>query len=169
MEGALRSLGKEINVSTSKMHPTMFSVSGLDLDKVPLAKYGAARKKLFENSFLHYVPPKDFNYQLPKAERAEICFIGRSNVGKSSIIEAISGNAGIAKVSKTPGCTKTLNFFAFVPDRFRAVKPITTDHHRAYLVDMPGYGYAKVSREEQERWLKVMNDYLLTRDQTVLR
>lgn len=166
---ALRSLGKDLQINRSRLHPSLFVTEGLDPDTFTLNKFAPARKKLFEQASLHYISPKDFNFQLPKGGRAEVCFIGRSNVGKSSLIEAISGNAGIAKVSKTPGCTKTLNFFAFVPHRFRAVPNITIDHHRAYLVDMPGYGYAKVSREEQERWMKVMNDYLLTRDQTVLR
>ncbi len=166
---AFKSLGKGVNVSISSSYPTIFGIEGLNIDSFDFKRFGAARKKLFDQSFLHYVPPKDFNFQLPNAEKAEVCFIGRSNVGKSSLIEALSGNAGVAKVSKTPGCTKTLNFFAFIPSRFRVVPNLTTDHHKAYLVDMPGYGYAKVSREEQDRWLKVMNDYLLNRDQTVLR
>jgi GTP-binding protein EngB required for normal cell division len=166
---ALKTFGRDVEIRCARHHPTLFSTADMELDDLNFLEYSAARSKLFDKSFFRYVPPKDFNYQLPSASRAETCFIGRSNVGKSSLIECLSGGRGIAKVSKSPGCTKTLNFFAFIPNRFQSVPELTTDHHRAYLVDMPGYGYAKVSREEQQRWLKVMNDYLLNRDQTVLR
>ena len=83
--------------------------------------------------------------QLPDFSLPEIAFAGRSNVGKSSLINAIMGR-DIAHVSRTPGRTQQLNFFN-VGDRF-------------HLVDMPGYGYAKVSKEMQATWDLLIKDYL---------
>jgi len=87
--------------------------------------------------------------QLPKDEGAEVVFIGRSNAGKSSAINAITGKKGLAKTSKTPGRTQLLNFF-------------TIDEHTR-LVDLPGYGYAKVPDEIKERWQKTLSQYLTSR------
>lgn len=83
--------------------------------------------------------------QLPDFSLPEIAFAGRSNVGKSSLINAIM-QRDIAHVSKTPGRTQQLNFFN-VGDKF-------------HLVDMPGYGYAKVSKEMQAKWDLLIKDYL---------
>ena len=78
----------------------------------------------------------------------EYAFIGRSNVGKSSLINALAGSA-IAKVSNTPGRTRTLNLFNM--------------DDRIWILDLPGYGYAKVSKEEQVRWLRRLESYLKAR------
>lgn len=84
------------------------------------------------------------NNQCPPPNLPEYAFIGRSNVGKSSLINAITGRKSLARVSKTPGKTQTLNFF-LVNDNWR-------------LVDLPGYGYAKVSQKQREKWdLMIMN------------
>lgn len=80
----------------------------------------------------------------------EIALLGRSNVGKSSFVNSLLNNKKLARVSNTPGKTRLLNFFK-VDDRWM-------------LVDMPGYGYAKVSKTEQERWGKVMVEFLEKRD-----
>ena len=85
---------------------------------------------------------------LPINNIKEIAFIGRSNVGKSSLINAIT-NSKIAIVSKTPGRTKQLNFFQ-IKDKLT-------------IVDMPGYGYAKASRNEVENWNNLIFNYLLSR------
>ncbi len=85
---------------------------------------------------------------LPINNIEEVAFIGRSNVGKSSLINAIT-NSKIAVVSKTPGRTKQLNFFQ-VGDKLT-------------IVDMPGYGYAKASKQEVQNWNKLIFDYLLKR------
>ena len=85
---------------------------------------------------------------LPINNIKEIAFIGRSNVGKSSLINAIT-NSKIAIVSKTPGRTKQLNFFQ-IKDKLT-------------IVDMPGYGYAKASRNEVENWNNIIYNYLLSR------
>lgn len=82
--------------------------------------------------------------QLPESNTPEICFSGRSNVGKSSLINCLLGRKAIARVSSTPGKTATVNFF-------------TCDN--AYFVDLPGYGYAKVDKKERARWDSLMNAY----------
>jgi GTP-binding protein len=87
---------------------------------------------------------------LPRTQFAEYAFIGRSNVGKSSLINAIVG-APIARTSNTPGRTQSLNLFN-VDDR-------------VMIVDLPGYGYAKVSKVDAMRWLNRLEDYLINRRQ----
>ena len=76
----------------------------------------------------------------------EYCFIGRSNVGKSSIINSITNNHSLAKISKTPGRTQTINFFSL--------------KNHLYIVDLPGYGYAKVSKVIQQQLIELINNYL---------
>lgn len=127
-----------------------------------LPKYKRAAADLFgANTF--YVPPADFKHQLPQNGVPEFAFVGRSNVGKSSLIDRLLGGKKIVRVSKAPGCTKNINFFCF--SRSESGK---TDH-LAYLIDLPGYGFAKRSKQEREEWNGIMNDYLVTRDQSVLR
>lgn len=83
---------------------------------------------------------------LPGTEIPEVAFAGRSNVGKSSLLNALTGRRALARTSNTPGRTQELNFFEC--------------ENRLMLVDMPGYGYAKVSRTERERWGKLIRSYL---------
>lgn len=85
--------------------------------------------------------------QLCESSLPEICFSGRSNVGKSSLINKILNRKSIARVSSTPGKTVTINFYKL--DEFR-------------LVDLPGYGYAKVADSERERWAELMEGYFRT-------
>lgn len=90
----------------------------------------------------------------PTKKKFEISLIGRSNVGKSSIINKITSNRKIAKVSKSPGCTRLINFF-LVNDSF-------------YIVDLPGYGFAKVNKSLTKDWEKMIEEYLLSnRDKIV--
>jgi GTP-binding protein len=87
---------------------------------------------------------------LPKTHTPEYAFLGRSNVGKSSLVNAIAGSV-IARTSKTPGRTQSLNLFNF--------------GDRITIMDLPGYGYAKVSKETEDRWLARLEEYLLDRAQ----
>ena len=82
--------------------------------------------------------------QLPESTLPEIAFAGRSNVGKSSLLNSLFGRKKLAKVSQTPGKTSTINFFL-------------TDEAR--FVDLPGYGYAKVSKSEKGRWAELIEGY----------
>lgn len=88
--------------------------------------------------------------QLPPDEGIEVAFIGRSNAGKSSALNAITGIKGLARTSKTPGRTQMINFF-------------TLDKSRR-LVDLPGYGYAKVPLSVKERWMANIDEYLQIRE-----
>lgn len=84
--------------------------------------------------------------QLPAGDIPEVAFAGRSNVGKSSLLNALTGRKDLARTSNTPGRTQQLNFFTLAD--------------RLYLVDMPGYGYAKVSKTMRSAWDKLIFDYL---------
>ena len=88
--------------------------------------------------------------QYPIDGRNEIAFVGRSNVGKSSIINALTNRKKLAKVSQTPGKTRLINFF-LINDDF-------------YLVDLPGYGYAKVSKTQREKFGKMIEEYITKRE-----
>jgi GTP-binding protein len=90
----------------------------------------------------------------PKDRRPEIVFMGRSNVGKSSLINSLLGMKGLARTSSTPGRTQSINFF-LINDEF-------------YFVDLPGYGYAKTSKENRRAWGKLIEKYLAERQQLVL-
>lgn len=89
--------------------------------------------------------------QLAENSVAEVAFAGRSNAGKSSAINAITRNGKLARTSKTPGRTQLINYFELA------------DHR--YLVDLPGYGYAKVSKKQQQHWQSTLRDYLISREQ----
>lgn len=83
---------------------------------------------------------------LPPADRLEVCFAGRSNVGKSSLINALTARRNLARASNTPGRTQELNFFAL------------SDSH--YLVDLPGYGFANAPKEVVAKWQQLLRAYL---------
>lgn len=83
--------------------------------------------------------------QIPPSERTEIAFAGRSNVGKSSLINKIFNRKSLARVSAVPGKTATINFYEL---------------ENLYFVDLPGYGYAKVAKSEKERWAGLIEGYL---------
>ena len=88
--------------------------------------------------------------QCPKAEFPEYAFIGRSNVGKSSLINMLCERKKLAKTSSTPGKTQLINHFLI--------------NEKIYLVDLPGYGFAKVSKKEREKWEKMIHTYLNQRE-----
>ena len=87
--------------------------------------------------------------QYPDDGMCEIAFVGRSNVGKSSLINTLTNRRKLVKVSGTPGKTRLINFF--------------TINNKLYFVDLPGYGYAKVSKSEKATWGKMIEQYLINR------
>ncbi|MBS1729419.1 MAG: YihA family ribosome biogenesis GTP-binding protein [Bacteroidetes bacterium] len=94
----------------------------------------------------------------PKPDRPEYAFIGRSNVGKSSLINMLCGQQKLAKTSGTPGKTQLINHFE-IESRDGAKQPLS----KWYLVDLPGYGYAKVAQNKRNEWELMIRDYLLKR------
>jgi len=104
-------------------------------------------RKLFAGpvEFLKSAPGRQF---LPEAEAPEVAFAGRSNVGKSSLLNALTNRKGLARTSNTPGRTQELNFFD-------VGEPL-----QLRLVDMPGYGFAEAPKDMVKRWRFLVNDYL---------
>lgn len=94
--------------------------------------------------------------QLPPPTTAEVCFVGRSNSGKSSAINVLANQRRLAFSSKTPGRTRLINLFG-IPD------PVEPGAFLGFLVDLPGYGYASVAREAREEWADVLGGYLRDR------
>ena len=94
--------------------------------------------------------PDDF----PRDQRPEIAFCGRSNIGKSSLLNTLTDAHGLARTSSSPGRTQTINFFLI--------------NDRIYFVDLPGYGYAKVPKAVKEKWSVMIEGYLRDRDQLKL-
>lgn len=92
--------------------------------------------------------------QFPRALDFEAAFFGRSNVGKSSLLNIYTGVKKLARVSSTPGCTREINFFSV--------------DNKYYLVDLPGYGYARYSKDEQQRWAELINEYITLRTGRIL-
>lgn len=86
--------------------------------------------------------------------RPEISFLGRSNVGKSSLINSLLGRKGLARTSNTPGRTQSINFFLL--------------NEKFYFVDLPGYGYARVSKQMRADWGEMAEEYLAARDELAL-
>ena len=91
--------------------------------------------------------------QKPSRKLPEFAFIGRSNVGKSSLINMLTGNSRLAMTSATPGKTRLINHF-LINDTW-------------YLVDLPGYGFAKTAKSQREKWMKMIQNYMLHRQQLV--
>jgi GTP-binding protein len=86
----------------------------------------------------------------PRPDKPEYAFIGRSNVGKSSLINMLTGRKSLAKISGKPGKTRLINHFLI--------------NEEWYLVDLPGYGYAKIAKKEREKWEKFLRNYILKRE-----
>lgn len=118
------------------------------VDPEPGEEVREAGRRLFAGScdFVKGVVALD---GLPAPDRPEVCFAGRSNVGKSSLINALTGRRGLARASNTPGRTQELNYFAL--------------GEALYLVDLPGYGFARAPRPKVEAWQALLKAYLAGR------
>jgi GTP-binding protein len=104
------------------------------------------------HSSVYVISSPDYT-KAPKPDRPEYAFIGRSNVGKSSLINMLVNNEKLAKTSGTPGKTQLINHFSI--------------NNEWYMVDLPGYGFAKVSQAARKRWEKMIEDYLRKRENLV--
>lgn len=98
--------------------------------------------------------------QLPEPSVPEVCFVGRSNVGKSSAINVLCNQKKLAYASKTPGRTRLINLFGIPSSE-------DPDQASAFLVDLPGYGYASVAQNTKEEWAETLGSYLRTRSSLV--
>lgn len=122
-----------------------------------MGEVGADDKARLEDGRLLFAGPCDFVMgaarvaQLPETELPEVAFAGRSNVGKSSLVNALTGRKTLARVSNTPGRTQQINFF--------------TLGIRLMLVDLPGYGYASAPKKQVDNWTGMIEDYLRGRRQ----
>lgn len=101
-------------------------------------------------SEIEFVGSFEHEHQCPVTQLPEYAFIGRSNVGKSSLINAITRKKGLARISSTPGKTQTMNYFLI--------------NKEWYLVDLPGYGYAKISKTKRKKWRQMIERYLQHRE-----
>jgi GTP-binding protein len=110
--------------------------------------------EIIEASYLISSPSVD---KCPAPDRPEYAFLGRSNVGKSSVINMICNKKELAKISSSPGKTQMINHFL-----------VTSDNRQEwYLVDLPGYGFAKVSQAQRKSWQKMIQDYIRKRENLV--
>lgn len=151
-------IDKYVETSVKTVYTSHILDPGLDLNT-----YQSLSKQIF-NLHVKYVSPKEFKYELPKLGVPEFAFVGRSNVGKSSLISALLKNRAVVKISKEPGCTRSINFFAFYKG-----DGIDVNTHQLYLVDLPGYGFANAGKEDQKKWKAFIYDYLNSRDPSTLR
>jgi len=117
--------------------------------------------KVLEADFLTSATEKTAGAGWPDEGPPEIAFAGRSNVGKSTLLQALMQRRGLVRISSTPGRTRLINFFRLVvaPEGGRA----PADKRELRFVDLPGYGYAKVSKSEREKWLPFVDQYLSER------
>ncbi len=104
-----------------------------------------------EIKYVNFVGSFEIESQCPQEMLPEYAFIGRSNVGKSSLINMLANHKGLAKVSNTPGKTQMINYF-MVDDSW-------------HIVDLPGYGYAKISKKMRKKWESMIERFLITRPQ----
>ncbi|CAM9435069.1 unnamed protein product [Hapterophycus canaliculatus] len=147
-------LGGQLSVATSS--PWVWVSKGLDPRSAihpPSRRRGSLRAE--------YVSPASLNHELPMAGRPEVAFIGRSNQGKSTLVGKLLRNPKLVRSSKAPGCTRMVNYFA--------LRERSEDEPKMFLVDLPGYGFARESKRAFRGWNLSVNTYLEGRASSVLR
>jgi len=139
--------------------------------------------RIFRNSHLEYFPPSSFpNFEPPNYGTPEVAFLGRSNVGKSSLINALSsmiqrggtttgttgasGDGELAKTSKRPGRTQTINYFGLLSNNEVKKEQNNPNLCKLFLVDLPGFGYAAAPDESVDEWQRKTQEFLITRAST---
>ena len=159
---------------TSSRNAYVATCAAEELDIPPTFFFSQNRNKippLFESGEFHYVSPKSFNYELPTDTNIpEIAFLGRSNVGKSTLLNSLikvstpnTSKSKLAHVSKTPGRTQTVNYFALLPKKVNLNHKNYWKQAHANLIDLPGYGYAKAPEKNVQKWQQNTQDFLLHR------
>lgn len=149
------------------MHQFSFtSFAGYTMQKCLLLMYSVSCSPIMIIKSAKYIISSPDFEQCPKPDRPEYAFIGRSNVGKSSLINMLVDNQKLAKTSGTPGKTQLINHFEVetLPDKYVPGKTIATPW---YLVDLPGYGFAKVSQSQRKQWEAMIENYLRKRENLV--
>ena len=104
--------------------------------------------------------------QYPEGDTIEVAFLGRSNVGKSSLINSLCAHRGLALVSRSPGKTRTINYFTVISKE--EADDRTERRYEWFLVDLPGYGYAKTAKDNRNMWSSFIADYILNSDRLML-
>jgi hypothetical protein len=172
MRSTARALSSKVACKTQLMRtnvPSIFTTANMDPD-MGLSRFGAEAKTLFgPNARSEYLSPIDMNYKLPTNGAPEFAFVGRSNVGKSSLVDLLLGGRKIVRVSKEPGCTRSINYYGIAKNASELAARKEQKDFSSYLVDLPGYGFAKKSKSEQLKWKGIINSYLRERNQSVLR
>jgi GTP-binding protein len=149
--------------------PYVWGMKGLDRDHILHLTDDVALRanRSLQGCFL---PPNMFKFALPSAGVPEVAFAGRSNVGKSTLVGTLINNLKLVRASKEPGCTRTVNYFGLArPPRTKAAGATEVERSAIFLVDLPGYGYARAPRGDVVKWTAAVEGYLTQRDCSVLR
>lgn len=117
-----------------------------------------ANNKAMDVQHAEFMKSSAHPQECPPPERPEYAFIGRSNVGKSSLINMLTNRNSLAKISSTPGKTQLINHFVIDEGREKSGAPVSW-----YLVDLPGFGYAKVSKSSRVKWQRTSEQFLKSR------
>lgn len=169
------------NVWISKCHAEEYEIDASRLFKMHTAPPSASKSAgsdydnlLMPHAFrvckFQYAPPKAFDFELPKFSIPEVAFLGRSNVGKSSLVNSITRTKDLCRTSKTPGRTQQVNYLAMIDPRKKSTAPVgnATSSLRvsdalAFFVDLPGFGYSEAPVDKIDLWQKTTTEFLLSR------
>jgi GTP-binding protein len=139
-------------------HRSLFADVAVDSDSQDLAD---ALPSSFRHGAFHYLPPAAFGHELTNSTTPEVAFLGRSNVGKSSLVNALMRRS-LARTSKQPGRTQQVQYYGWLPNH-PPVEKITPATATAFLVDLPGYGFAVAPHKTADAWQSVTQEWLVDR------